>query len=273
VNEEPYMFVDEQFMMAQEKWRVLRAWRRFIRGGFELEKFTEATWHHLIQHCSFIAHYDRGGFWDFYFNSVPRDLAMFLNQFGGDHRSAEYGGRLWLEDRFTGADLNRAMCQEMEPLYPTLVQVLDGLGRQYQVAVAQWKESTSAMTLFAPPTFRITAEIRALLATAAGQALSVQEAARPETVSRRQAVVLEIRDEAPPEQLPLFAWDAAEPGKAGDPLSGERCAVCRALPQAKPGMWYVIDGVAYCPDCVPSVPGAWAAGRKREAIRVLSHAG
>jgi hypothetical protein len=259
VNEEPYVFVDEKFMTAQEKWRVLRAWRRFIRGGFEWEKFTEATYHHVIQHCSFIAHYDRGGFWDFYFNSDhPNDLARFLNQFGGDKRSAEYGWTGWLKGP-TGADLNQAMCREMEVIYPALVQVLDGLTRQYQAAVVRWRESAPAMALLAPPIFRINAEIRAMLAiasmatasmaVAAGHAPDIREAAGPEMVSR-PAAVLELH--GAPEQLSLWDWDAA-PGKAGDPLAGEQCAVCRALPQVKPGTWYVIDGTLYCPDCVPVI--------------------
>ncbi len=255
MNEEPYVFVDEKFMTAREKWRVLRAWRRFIRGGFEWGKFTEATYHHVIQHCSFIAHYDRGGFWDFYFNSDPKHLVRFLEQFGGDKRSAEYGWTWWLKGP-TGADLNQAMCWEMEGIYPALVQVLDGLARQYQAAVARWRESVPAMALIAPPIFRINADIRAMLATAsmavasmvtaAGRAPHIREAAGPEMASRPAAV---LKLHGVPEQLSLWDWDAA-PRKAGDPLSGEQCAVCRALPQVKPGTWYVIDGTLYCPDCV-----------------------
>jgi hypothetical protein len=40
--------------------------------------------------------------------------------------------------------------------------------------------------------------------------------------------------------------------------------VCRALPQAKPGTWYVIDGTLYCPDCVPVI----AAGDETAAREV-----
>ena len=245
---EPYAFVDEKFMTAQEKWRVLRAWQRFIRSGFELEKFTEATYHHVIQHCSFIAHYDRGGFWDFYFNSAPGDLARFLNQFGGDRRSAEYGfmGTSWMKGP-TGDDLNQAMCQEMEVVYPALAQVLDGLGREYQAAVARWREDAPATALFAPPSFRIDGHVRSLLATAAGQALGVRGSAR--TVARSTAVVESRPGKTEPVQLSL--WDRA-PEENRASLSGDdRCAVCHASPASRPGMWYVIHGVVYCPDCVP----------------------
>jgi hypothetical protein len=244
VTEEPYVFVDERFMTAHEKWRVLRAWRRFIRGGFEFEKFTEATYHHVIQHCSFIAHYDRGEFWDFYFNSDPKRLMSFLEQFGGDKRSAEYGWTWWLKGP-TGADLNQAMCREMEVIYPALVQVLDGLARQYQAAVARWRESVPAMALLAPPIFRINAEIRGMLAAATGQALGLRGSAgikvcRPTVAATDQPVQLSM-------------WDRASGEKPGFLSSDERCAVCRVSPQAKPGMWYVIDGTLYCPDCVPGI--------------------
>ena len=261
MNEEPYVFVDEKFMTAREKRRVLRAWRRFIRSGFEWEKFTEATYHHVIQHCSFIAHYDRGGFWDFYFNSDPKHLVRFLNQFGGDKRSAEYGWTWWLKGP-TGADLNQAMCREMEVIYPALVQVLDGLSRQYQAAMARWRESAPAMALFALPIFRINAEMRGVLATAAGQALGLRGSAEMK-VSR-----LTVAASDKPVQLSM--WDAV-PGKRQDLLSGgEQCAVCRVSPQAKPGMWYVIDGTIYCPDCVPViVAGEGAAAREVSTYRAL----
>ena len=266
MSEESYIFVDERFMTVQDKWRVLRAWRRFIRSGFEWGKFTEATYHHVIQHCSFIAHYDRGGFWDFYFNSDPKHLVRFLEQFGGDKRSAEYGWTWWLKGP-TGADLNQAMCREMEVIYPALVQVLGGLSCQYQAVVARWRESAPAMALLAPPIFRINAEIRAMLAVAsmavaADHAPDIREVAGPEMASR-PAAVLELH--GAPEQLSLWDWDAA-PGKAGDPLAGEQCVVCRALPQVKPGTWYVIDGTLYCPDCVPVI----AAGDETAAREVAT---
>jgi len=38
---------------------------------------------------------------------------------------------------------------------------------------------------------------------------------------------------------------------ASIPLAGKRCVVCRSAPEERPGLWYVIDNVVYCPDCAP----------------------
>lgn len=57
--EEP-QFSDERFMSADEKRKVLRAWIRFLRNGCQKTQFTHDLYHHLIQHCSFIAHYVEG---------------------------------------------------------------------------------------------------------------------------------------------------------------------------------------------------------------------
>jgi len=54
--EEP-RFSNERFMSADEKRKVLRAWIRFLRNGCQKTQFTQDLYHHLIQHCSFIAHY------------------------------------------------------------------------------------------------------------------------------------------------------------------------------------------------------------------------
>ncbi len=54
-------FTDARFLTAHQKRNVFRAWIRFVRSGFDLGSFTKALYNHLIQHCSFIAHYNRGG--------------------------------------------------------------------------------------------------------------------------------------------------------------------------------------------------------------------
>ena len=50
-------FRDVQFMSAAQKTTVLRAWIRFLKSGLRFDQFTKALYDHLIQHCSFIAHY------------------------------------------------------------------------------------------------------------------------------------------------------------------------------------------------------------------------
>jgi hypothetical protein len=76
---------------------------------------------------------------------------------------------------------------------------------------------------------------------------------------RARASVVRVEETPTPEQLveqlSLFEGDAgdvrAERVRPSS-LDGKRCAGCHALPQNKPGTWYVIDEVAYCQSCTPS---------------------
>ena len=113
-------------MSAEEKDKVLKDWRRFIESDFNKFKFTKALYNHLIQHCSFIAHYNQAGFYGTYFED-PEDTIRFMKQFDREHEclSVEYGMTYWI----TGADyqdINTAMVEVMEPyksdLYPRLKQ-------------------------------------------------------------------------------------------------------------------------------------------------------
>ena len=69
-------------------------------------------------------------------------------------------------------------------------------------------------------------------------------------------------------QLDLFDWSSAGgvtvSPKTQDPLFDKRCLVCQVSPQARPGTWYVIDGAAYCPNCVPALK----AGQQRDMVEV-----
>jgi len=110
------MFKEVRFMTVQEKESVLRAWRTFVKYGFLRHHFTQALYHHLMQHCSFIAHYDLGGFYATYFRR-PADTLRFLDQFDESKgcRSVEYGdssGWLRMEDY---ADINQAMIDAIKP--------------------------------------------------------------------------------------------------------------------------------------------------------------
>lgn len=108
-------FSDEAPLSAAEKESIRRDWRSFIQNGFRWADFTPRLYRHLIQAASFIAHFDRRGFWSIYFEHTGPRLLAFLNQFGGDYQSAELGGRFWLEHG-SGTDLKRAMCAEMEAI-------------------------------------------------------------------------------------------------------------------------------------------------------------
>ena len=130
----PPVFQDTKFMTATEKARVIRAWETFLRGGCRQEDFTSALYEHLIQHCSFIAHYDRGGFYRTYFVE-GEDTAHFLTQFDRSRgcKSVEYGGTWWLTGEY--ADINSAMVDVAAKYIPALTQM--ALRRQQEADIAR----------------------------------------------------------------------------------------------------------------------------------------
>src|SRR5579862_5379428 len=103
-------FCDERFMSAHDKEIVLRDWIRFLKHGCKFQQFTKALYEHLTLHCSFIAHYNRLGFHEFYFGEISASTTRFLDQFDPAQpgMSAEMGMGYWLNGP-TGADLNHAM--------------------------------------------------------------------------------------------------------------------------------------------------------------------
>ena len=111
-------------MSAAQKTTVLRAWARFLKSGLRFDQFTKALYDHLIQHCSFIAHYNRAGFYTHYFEAGD-STAFFLSQFDSRGRclSVEYGDRHWLSGDYD--DINRAMIAEGEAFIPSLLDTAD----------------------------------------------------------------------------------------------------------------------------------------------------
>jgi hypothetical protein len=109
-------FIDEPFMSGNEKKVVLNAWTRFLKNGCTFHDFTDALYRHLTLHCSFIAHYNRLGFYEFYFATPGSSAIRFIDQFDPAKPgiSAEIGMTYWLNGP-TGADLNRAMRQASAP--------------------------------------------------------------------------------------------------------------------------------------------------------------
>ena len=75
-----YVFRDSEFMSAREKLLVQKAWVRFLKNGLRREDFSDRLYMHLINHCSFIAHYNRVGFYATYFEN-GEDTTRFLAQF------------------------------------------------------------------------------------------------------------------------------------------------------------------------------------------------
>jgi len=115
-----------KFMSAEEKEKVLKDWQRFIENDFDKAKFTKRLYNHLIQHCSFIAHYNQGGFYGTYFED-PEGTMKFIKQFDREQGcvSIEYGMTYWLNND-DYRDINTAMVETLEPykaeIYPRLKQ-------------------------------------------------------------------------------------------------------------------------------------------------------
>lgn len=116
---------DVQFMTAKEKALVLKAWFKFVLGGFRLEDFTDRLYKHLTNHASFIAHYNRGGFFGTYFENANETI-HFMSQFTrvSGCVSIEYGDRHWLTcDEYD--DLNGAMVDCLAPHLPAILKKLN----------------------------------------------------------------------------------------------------------------------------------------------------
>ena len=107
-------------MTAKEKQKVLRQWRTFLKQGLERQHFTNSLYEHLIQHCSFIAHYNINGFYHTYFTE-GEDTAQFLSQFDSSKgcRSVELGMTYWLTGEDYG-DINIAMVNIAARYIPAL---------------------------------------------------------------------------------------------------------------------------------------------------------
>jgi len=111
-------------MTALEKEKVLRQWERFLKSGCDEKKFSKVLYHHLIQNCSFIAHYNIHGFYSTYFEE-GEDTAHFLTQFdnsNGVPKSVEMGMIYWYTDPEYN-DLNSEMCRVASKYIPVLTKV------------------------------------------------------------------------------------------------------------------------------------------------------
>jgi hypothetical protein len=131
-----HTFRDSPFMSARDKALVLKAWVRFLKSGLRYAYFTKLLYHHLMQHCSFIAHYDRYGFFTTYFEQ-GEDAARFLSQFDarGECRSVEYGGGYWISGEYE--DINRAMVEEGKAYIPSLIDRVHADQREADIATAR----------------------------------------------------------------------------------------------------------------------------------------
>lgn len=131
-------FADTEFMSAIEKKRVLKAWVAFLKSGLSFSKFTEELYKHIHLHCAFIAHYDRGGFWNFYFAAPAKQTLDFIDQFDPElpGYSAEEGGQHWLRSEDYG-DVNQAMREAARPFVGKLREAAKTAERDRDLALAR----------------------------------------------------------------------------------------------------------------------------------------
>lgn len=149
-------FNETQFMSADEKRQVLRHWSEFLRtiaaGGPNrdrwFQKFSKPLYEHLIQHCSFIAHYNRSGFFHTYFASgdgTQRFVRQFDRTANPNGASVEYGSSWWLDGDY--ADINAAMCDVATQFAPAIKQFAQEQQRRSDVGMAQTLAAKHNMTL------------------------------------------------------------------------------------------------------------------------------
>lgn len=110
-----YTFTDSEFMTAEEKVQVFKAWERFLKSNFSRTAFTKALYQHLTLHCAFIAHYSIDGFYGVYFQPIGHKTARFLDQFhpSCNGASVEYGFYSSWHDNYV--DINTALCEATLP--------------------------------------------------------------------------------------------------------------------------------------------------------------
>lgn len=147
---------DTKFMTAKEKELVLKIWKRFLANTLRWEDFTEELYRHLINHCSFIAHYDKMGFYATYFESGDQ-VAKFLSQFDARNNdpidgvplSVEYGMTYWAADKHDNgfADLNQAMIKAAVPYIDDLLQKAQAAQRAADVQEAKRLLAKHGITL------------------------------------------------------------------------------------------------------------------------------
>ncbi len=118
-NEAESGMKDTRFMTAAQKGKILQQWNLFLKSRLAADKFTEPLYNHLILHCSFIAHFNRKGFYLTYFEE-PEDSIRFLRQF--DNRNG-----IPQSIRYTPSDyhdINTAMCNVASRYIPDLIKEL-----------------------------------------------------------------------------------------------------------------------------------------------------
>jgi hypothetical protein len=137
-------FKDEDFLSASEKEKILADWTRFLKNGLKRQDFTKRLYHHLHQHCDFIAHYNQEGFFSEYFLTGD-DSMRFLEHFD----RAKLKNNWWSSLKLTGAysDLNNAMIDDAAKYLPVLYAQANAAQKKRDLTVADALLSRYGLTL------------------------------------------------------------------------------------------------------------------------------
>jgi hypothetical protein len=128
---------DAEFMTGEEKELVLKHWERFLRSGLEPKYFTKKLYHHLINHCGFIAYYDINGFYHTYFDEGD-DTVGFLKQFDSSRGCPPAESYLTFWVNYPGMnDINNAMIDVAAKYIPALVQSAEKKQKERDIDLAR----------------------------------------------------------------------------------------------------------------------------------------
>jgi hypothetical protein len=130
--ESKFQFTDAKFMTAKEKQLVLAGWESFLKSGCAKERFSHRLYEHLRLHCSFIAHYDRAGFYETYFVNGD-DALHFLSQFDMSTlcESIEGGDTYWIRN---GNDVSSQMYDINQAMVAVAAKYLPELKKKFSQA-------------------------------------------------------------------------------------------------------------------------------------------
>ena len=131
-------FTDGEHQSAEDKAKVYKAWVAFLKSGLAWPKFTEALYKHLTLYCSHSAHFNRGGYYTFYFGEPGEHTQRFLDQFDPDKpgHGAELGGAYWHTDE-RWKDINGAMREAARSFVAKLREAMKTSEREQDLAHAR----------------------------------------------------------------------------------------------------------------------------------------
>lgn len=137
-------FRDVKFMTATEKFLTLRQWVRLLDSGFNVDQWAKSprVYHHLMQHCGHIAHYDAGGFYHAQF-AAPEDRVRFMTDFLRDADS----GRFEWGAGADYADLNALMALALKERFKMLnALAVDAMTENRRNEVARLEREIEGLT-------------------------------------------------------------------------------------------------------------------------------